>query len=158
MTYSKRLIRYNYEGNTLKQKKAQVSLEFLIVLVAFFSLLLIFTPIIARIHNIGVLALEKKKAQAFAEEFSQTLDEFSLLSDGSKKQLQIKTLIPWKIEITEKELLIELQANSEEKEASTVSKKFSQKINPSSTYCEMECVFVIEKIFSKIQVKAQVNH
>lgn len=130
--------------------KAQASLEFLIVLTAFFSLLLIFTPMIAKIHHTGILALEKKRAQNFAEEFSQTLEEFSLLANGSKKQLKIKPLLEWKITASNS-LHIELHSEELQK-TSEINHQLPIPTNYSQVTCTEECTFQIQKQFNSIQV------
>lgn len=135
----------------MEKRKAQTSLEFLIVLVAFFSVLMLFVPMIAKIHHSGILALEKKKATAFSQELLQTLDEFSLLANGSKKQLKVNASLKWEIEFTSGELLLEIFSKELNK---SISLNETLPVQTSSLQfsCEGECLLEIEKQNNEIQI------
>lgn len=135
----------------MKSKKAQASLEFLIVLVAFFSLLLLFTPTITKLHYTGLLALEKKKAETFAVSLQQTLKEFSLLANGSKKSLAVKASIPWEISLTGNHLQLELHSRELNKTAA-LNYSLAFPVNSLQVTCTKECVFEIEKQHNTIQL------
>ena len=158
MTSSRKSTRYSRDRQTiftdkmpLKKQKGQLSLEFLILLAAFFSVLLLFLPSIAKLHSSSMLALEKKKAVSFAEDLVQAISELQFLSDGSKKLIEINAYLEWQIGIGEKEISIEF---SDSDKKISVNEILPIELNPAIFSCSGKCLFSIQKQNGSITISA----
>ena len=88
--------------------KAQVSLEYLLLLGAFFSFLLLFFPLLQQTYYAGIFAFDVRAAQSFSDSFQSSVREFSVLGDGSKRILEASPATEWKIEAEKNILKIEI--------------------------------------------------
>ena len=76
--YSKKL--------TISEKmRGQISLEYMIVLSALFSVILVFMPMISETYDAGLFAVDVLNAKQFSNDFSNSLSELNFFSDGARK-------------------------------------------------------------------------
>ena len=78
-----------------KISKAQISLEYLLILAISFSLLAIFISSSANFIDSLTISLEKQKAEQFIHDFEQSINEISLFADGSTKIIAVPNSVPW---------------------------------------------------------------
>ena len=76
---------------------AQVSLEYLILLAGFFSVLALIVPQTIKLFEVSIFTLDAKNASAFSQELSSTINELSILEDGSIKTISFTPLLEWRI-------------------------------------------------------------
>lgn len=77
--------------------KAQISLEYLILLAGFFSVLALIIPQTIKLFEISVFVLDAKNASAFSQEIFAAINELSILEDGSIKTISFNPLLEWNI-------------------------------------------------------------
>ena len=110
-----------------KKLSAQVSLEYLIVLAAFFSVLLLFAPLISSIYFNSVFSLDLKQAKSFSLEFKNALKELSVLENGSVKSISFNPLNEWSIKAEGKLLQVEIESKDLKKKK-TIETELLQEI------------------------------
>ena len=88
--------------------KAQVSLEYLILLAGFFSVLALIIPQTIKLFEASVFALDAKNASAFSQEISAAINELSILEDGSIKSISFSPLLEWNISAQNNSIQIEV--------------------------------------------------
>lgn len=120
-----------------KFEKAQASLEFILVLTAFISMLLLFVPAINNAFALAKFGLESQKAKAFAIELKQSVEKLSIYGIGSKIEIEANPSIEWNVSTIGKKLSISLKDGF---------------LNETKVFTEdlaLEIVFPIEKISKK---------
>ncbi len=104
--------------------KAQISLELILVMSVFFSVLLLFTPLISKTFFLGIYALDVIKAKNFSDSFSITVNELNSMSNESKIILTAEPLMEWKIKLEQEKLFLVI-IGKQEKQKEFVSEQFN---------------------------------
>jgi uncharacterized protein (UPF0333 family) len=126
-------------------KKAQVSLEYLILVAAFFSALLIILPTINNISNDFFVVNDSLLIKQVSDKISEQDNLFSFLADGSRKEF---VFIPSKkilLKTFENELII-----------STEKKSITTKLNSKQNNLEKEFNSKFKIILEKENNKTKV--
>ncbi len=111
----------------MKEKNAQVSLEYLLVIAIFFSSLLIIIPSMSSASQQLLIANDTILAKQISELIQQEDNMFSLLADGSSKQYEF---------VPSNYLKIKIENNNFE--ISSKQKKFSINLNSVQLFAEQE--------------------
>ncbi len=130
---------------------AQVSLEYMIVLSALFSVILVFMPMISETYDAGLFEIDVLNAKNFSNNFSNSLSELNFFSDGARKTFEINPLNTWEIECKNQVLKITI-TNSENSNEKIITSTIPDNITCTLTISEKTKI-TIEKQFSKISVK-----
>lgn len=77
--------------------KAQVSIEYLLLLAAFFSFLLLIVPSMGGVYNAGIFGLDARNARSFLNSFESSVKRLSLFGDGSEEIVSAKILTLWRV-------------------------------------------------------------
>lgn len=77
--------------------KAQVSLEYLLLLAALLSVFSVFLISAGNLYQLGLFAVDTRNAQVFSDQLENQIDLLGLLSDGSKKELPASPVSEWEI-------------------------------------------------------------
>ncbi len=77
------------------RRQAQLSLEFLIVLAAFSTALLLLLPAALSAWHSALFALDSRNAESLAVSLEHSVREFSVLSEGSRKELHFSPIGKW---------------------------------------------------------------
>lgn len=131
--------------------RAQVSLEYMIVLSALFSVILIFMPMLSETYDAGLFAIDVLNAKQFSNDFSNSLSELNFFSDGAKKTFEINPLNTWALKCKNKILTIKI-TNSKTSHEKVITCKIPDNITFNSLISEKTKI-TIEKRFSKISIK-----
>jgi hypothetical protein len=127
------------------ESKGQLSLEYLLLLAAFFSVLLLFVPLISEIYHVGIFGLDARNAKTAAFSIQQTLNDFSLLADGSSKSFKLKPLLEWRISFKGQRMVFSVYSAKLNKEK-TFSMSFSSKtVNSTKTISKETEMLLIKK-------------
>jgi uncharacterized protein (UPF0333 family) len=94
------------EATAMLEEKGQLSLEFLIILAAFFSILLLVLPFLIQAYDLAELGLNRKTAEIFLSEVKGKTSQLNLLSDGSCFELKVTPIQPWEIEFDNNNLKV----------------------------------------------------
>lgn len=112
-------------------RKAQLSLEYLLLLSAFFSVLLLLMPLIQQSYALALFGLDARQAVSFSKEFSETVAQLSVLADGSSLSIDAAPLGEWVVFARGKKLVVSIYSESLEKtktiDATLVSNVFFEK-------------------------------
>ncbi len=92
--------------------KAQSSLEFLMVLTAFLSVLVLLFPIALNAFNSMLFRLDLKNAEFLASRIELTANELKLLSDGSSREIPFTAIGKWGFSFRDGLLKIALRSAS----------------------------------------------
>gem|GEM_PF-1665534 len=76
-------------------ERAQLSLEFLLVMAGFVMALALFTPVAVRASKNAIYSMETLKAREFLSGFRSAAMAISFLSDGSAKELALNPTGEW---------------------------------------------------------------
>ncbi len=131
------------------RQKAQLSLEFLLVISAFFAVLALFVPLLNHLQELGVYSLDVRNAESFAFSMQAKIDAMLLLGDGSSMPISAKPLRRWVLSSREKSLLVTVE-NTYLDSHKTFEVEFPNKIFLNRTVLGEETVFVIRKQESKV--------
>lgn len=104
----------------LTQHKGQISIEYLLVLAAFFSILGMLLPQITAMYASSVLAIETKNAEQFAETLTNTIQKINIYENNSQTILELNPKLEWIIEVSNK---IAITISSESGQENTVEKE-----------------------------------
>jgi len=77
--------------------KAQLSIEFLLVLTAMLGFISVFAGAFAELENSSLFVLDARNAKRFAVDIEQASKTLMLLGDGSEKHFEYKILNEWEI-------------------------------------------------------------
>lgn len=135
-------------------QKAQVSLEYLIVLAALISVILVFMPLIIETQKAGIFALDVMKAESFSKSFANSLSEMRLLGEGTKKVFELEPLGVWEISC-EKGILTLKVKSREIKNEKILMQEFSSASDKLkfSFLIEKRAYLTIEKSSAGISIK-----
>jgi len=133
---------------------AQVSLELILLMSVFFSILLLFTPLIQKTFFLGIYALDVSRAKNFSDSFSVAVQELNSMSNGSKISFTAEPLTEWKIKAEKENLTVKvfLEKYSEEK---TFSAEQFNIIPFEELLLKEKTVFVLVKTEKGIQTELQ---
>jgi|SRR3989344_6170857 len=109
--------------------KAQTSLEFLIVLAGFFSVLALIVPSTLNLFHASVFALDSKNAENFSQQLLSAIEELGILENGSTKTLSLHPMLEWVVSANNNSITV--QVNSEKLEK---TKTFNFKTNSDISY------------------------
>lgn len=92
-----------------------MSLEYLLLLAAFFSVLLLMLPLIQRTYALALFGFDARQALSFSKQFSESVKQLSILSDGSALTLEINPMHEWRVAASGKKLAVEVSSKNLEK-------------------------------------------
>ncbi|MBI2529924.1 MAG: hypothetical protein HYW05_02175 [Candidatus Diapherotrites archaeon] len=92
--------------------RAQLSLEYMLLLAAFFSALLVFMPVIASLHANAVFASDVQNAQNFMGGLESASEKMLILGSGSQLELTAKVLTAWDLEISGPKAVLNIRSES----------------------------------------------
>ncbi len=95
--------------------RAQLSLEYMLLLAAFFSAIMVFMPVIAGLHANAVFASDVQNAQNFMNELQSASEKMLILGSGSQITANAKVLTVWELSISGTKALIKVKSESIEK-------------------------------------------
>lgn len=78
-----------------KPRKAQLSLEFLLVMAGFVLALTLFVPIAIKSSKAVLFAIEIERANEFLSEFESSASQISFLSNGTIKEIKTNARNEW---------------------------------------------------------------
>jgi hypothetical protein len=133
-------------------RRAQVSLEFLLVLLGFAACFAVLLPFYAAAYNASVFALDSMNAKKFADSVAGAVSELNSLGNGSGIVLSAEPFLEWKIFFEKNELLVSVQGRN-----AGAEKTFRVLFPNSQDFVEVEFdskkSFALEKIGGKILFK-----
>ena len=100
---------------SIPQQRAQLSLEYLLLLAAFFSVLLLMMPLIQRAYALALFGFDARQAVSFSKQFSEAVKQLSVLADDSSFSIEISPLHAWSVSAKEKKLVVFFQSKQLEK-------------------------------------------
>ncbi len=116
-----------YSRKSKKSEKGQISIEFLILIAAFLSSMLLLVPIANKTYNIGIFGIESAKAKNFAEQFKQKIDEMNFLGNSSRIEITANPSTKWNITINPDGIRIKIK-NDYLEEEKTIETKFENEM------------------------------
>ena len=92
--------------------RAQLSLEYMLLLAAFFSALLVLMPAIASLHANAVFASDVQNAQNFMNGLESASEKMLILGNGSQLALTAKVLTAWELGISGPKAILKVRSES----------------------------------------------
>ena len=80
--------------------RGQLSLEYLLLLCAFFSAFLLVLPAASEAFNASLFAMDVSNAKAFLHDFRECIEKLSVLGDGSIVSIEARPLNEWKLAVS----------------------------------------------------------
>lgn len=112
--------------------KAQLSLEYLLLLSAFFSVLLLLMPLVQKTYALALFGFDVRQAVSFSKEFAETVAQLSVLSDNSSLSIEARPLHEWAVSAKGKKFAVSVRSESLGKtktiETTLVSDLFFEKV------------------------------
>ncbi len=134
--------------------KAQVSLELILLMSVFFSILLLFTPLIQKTFFLGIYVLDVSRAKNFSDSFSVAVQELNAMSNGSKISVTAEPLTEWKIKTEKEKLTVKVFLEKYSKEKTFSSEQFN--IIPFEEFSLKEkTLFVLTKTEKGVKIEIQ---
>lgn len=94
-----------------RKRKAQLSMEFLLVMAGFVFVLALFMPVAVRTSKNALYALELEKARVFLSEFRSAARQASLLADGTASTVKASTLTEWRFSVASGEASVRVESS-----------------------------------------------
>ena len=94
------------------QSRAQLSLEYMLLLAAFFSALLAFIPSISSLHANAVFASDVQNAQNFMNGLESASEKMLILGSGSQLALTARALTVWELGISGPKAILKVKSES----------------------------------------------
>lgn len=133
------------------KNRAQVSLEYLIVVGAFLSMVLVFMPLLVQTYYLGLFGTDSVKAEKFVYHFKSAVDELAVLGDGSRVELAVNPINEWELRIAANSLSVKVKS-SELGSEKTFEVELKPIVGSFSKTISAETTFLIEKQNGKISV------
>jgi hypothetical protein len=89
-------------------KRAQTTIEYLIVLTAFFSVLLLFVPLIEKIYSKSIELIEVKNAENFLETLDFKVQELFLMEKSSTIKINFSHSFEWFLFYENQQLVLQI--------------------------------------------------
>lgn len=133
-------------------QKAQLSLEFLLVMAGFVLVFALFVPIAVKSTKNTFYALEIQKAKSFLSNFKNSVQETTILSNGTVKEIKAKPLTKWFFSVKNRTAEIKIENNALNREHS-IKETLSLNLPEFSAEFEKQSVLRIEKSNGKIFIQ-----
>lgn len=89
----------------------QLSLEYIIILAAFFSFLFFFMPSLYRLYHLAEFSMDVRNAEAFVNSFSNAVNSLAAFENGSEKEQESRILTSWTIYSEGKTIFVVVKSN-----------------------------------------------
>jgi len=76
-------------------QRGQLSLEYLLLLLAVFAVFSFLVPLLTKVYNVALFGLDSANAKQFTQSIASAVDEMRFLSDGSAKSIVAKPFTSW---------------------------------------------------------------
>ncbi len=134
--------------------RGQISLEYLLILVSFFSFFILFFPLMLKIFEEGNQAIELQNAKMFLKELKNKITEVSLYENNSKQVIEVNSNNEWLVKIENKSISLEIQKKINNKiEKITLKEEISQNLNKIELILKDKSMLEIKNSKEKIEVK-----
>jgi len=133
--------------------KGQVSLELILLMSVFFSVLLLFMPLISKTFFLGIYALDSLKAKDFSDSFTVSVTELNSMSNESSIKLTAEPSLEWEINAEENKLTVEILSEECSKKKTFVSEQFN--LIPFEKTLKEKTVFILTKTENGILTEIQ---
>ncbi len=97
---------------TWLNSRAQLSLEYMLLLAAFFSAIMVFMPVIAGLHANAVFASDVHNAQNFMGGLESASGKMLILGSGSQIALNAQVLTSWELSISGTKALLTIKSGN----------------------------------------------
>jgi len=95
--------------------KAQISLEYLLLLAVLFGSFAIIAPKILESYNAMVFASDVQNAKAFCEKLSSTIEKTGFFENSSSESLKAFPELKWKLMASRNEIKVQVESNALQK-------------------------------------------
>ena len=92
--------------------RAQVSLDFLLTLLAFLMIFAALLPFSMRAYHAGVFALDSVKAKNFSDSLKSAVSGLRVLGNGSNIQITVNPSLKWGLSAKSKELILSVKSTA----------------------------------------------
>jgi uncharacterized protein (UPF0333 family) len=130
-------------------KKAQSSLEFLLVLMVFLSFFFLFLPAIKNVSDSVFFGINVLQAKSFSENLQSTVEKASLLADGTTLKLKFRS--NGNVKIFSENNILKIQLSSQNN-IKTFSVSFPNEIFFETVFSG-EKIFLIKKLNENISIE-----
>lgn len=131
------------------KRKAQLSLEFLLVMAAFILALSVFAPLAVKTTKIALFALEVQRARSFLSDYSNAAFYADIYADGTTKQIRSSTVNEWLLKVENGNAELTLSSESLEKTV-VLNSKIPFTVAPSNHSLNDSFTLRLEKESGKI--------
>jgi len=130
-------------------QNAQVSLEYLLVLLAFLGVFAAMLPFAVSAYHAGIFAIDSASANNFAEQLSSEISDLGVLSENSGKKIIARPFLEWSFHSEKKILFLSVKSTALSREKH-FSVSFPNEISFSEKTFSEKTVFLLEKTGSKL--------
>ncbi len=92
--------------------RGQLSIEYLLLLAAFFSAILVFMPTIASLHANAVFASDMRNAQNFIDQLQNASEKMLVLGSGSQMEVDAQILTSWELGINGAKAILKVESKN----------------------------------------------
>lgn len=125
-------------------EKAQISLEYILILAMAFSLLAAFLVLASDFAHKAELSLEKQKAKHFHNLLEDSAAELQLFGNGSSKAIMLQNRFPWEVSLASGKLSVKILFDTFESESITFDIAENMLSMPPEFICK-KCQLLLKK-------------
>jgi len=132
--------------------RGQTSLEYLLVIAAFLSFLLLIVPHMGRVYSAGVFGLDVRNAESFLVSLEGCAGRLSVYGEGSEEILSAKIMTQWEAYCRGNEIFVVVHS-SELGKSKELSRELPSGVNFAGGNYAKEINLAIMKRNGKISIK-----
>jgi len=129
-------------------QKGQLSLEYLILLVAILSAFAVLLPVMNGVYNAGLFGLDSVNAKGFAFSMQEAIGEIGFQADGASTMLEARPFGKWLVFGSGKDFVVIVQSQTGKEKRFTV--KFPNNVWFSKAEIGSKTAFYLRKDSGKI--------
>jgi len=134
------------------ERKAQLSLEFLLVMAAFILALSVFTPLAVKTTKTALFAIEAQRAKSFLSDYSNAAFHADIYADGTVKQIKSISVHEWFLRVENGNAELSLSSESLKKTVA-LNSKIPFTVTPSNHSLHGSFILKLKKEFGKISTE-----
>lgn len=126
----------------------QLSLEYLLILLAAFSVFAVLIPLMNSVYSAGLFGLDSVNASHFSLSLQEGIEEMGFQADGSRTLVSANPLYQWKL--LSKDDLLEVVVTGPDLRKKTFEVKFPNSISQINLQLDSKKDFLLERVSGKI--------
>lgn len=134
------------------KEHAQLSLEYLLLLLAVLGVFAFILPLLSSVYRLGLFGLDSANAESFAARVGETVSEMRFLANGSSKAIEAKPFTQWTVSCTGRLFTVSVTGASP-RQRKEFSAEFPNALHSRESTFQGKKVFLVRKSGNRVSVE-----